>query len=300
MAAHAHVLRALVEFARENPTASHTVAVPFITLALILDDRKAVLASVRSASLAGAAVILVGLTPLLAVLLLGAPRPESSLSLSVSGLVVSWIGLFVSFYGVDAARVALFPLAFLAFMIPIPLLVIDWATSMLKVASTETVAGLFTLTGTPYYREGFVFSLPTFVIEVADRCSGIRSSIALGLTCLVAGHLSLRSWWSKVLLVLAAIPIAVFKNGVRIVTLSQLAIHWDPSFLVGRLHHEGGFVFFGLGLAMLTPVLAGLRRMEKTREEFVMIDQRRQGPDLNTTWSRRLTRISGARTTREN
>ena len=264
LAAHAHVLRALVEFALENPTASHILAVPFITLALIVEDRKAILASVRPARVAGAAVILVGLAPLLASSLLGEPRPDSSLSLSACGLVVSWIGLFLFVYGVEAARVAFFPLAFLSFMIPIPLLLIDGATSALKAASTQTVAGLFTITGTPYYREGFVFSLPTFVIEVADRCSGIRSSIALVLTCLVVGHVSLRSWWSKVLLVLIAMPVAVFKNGVRIVTLSLLAMHWNPSFLVGRLHHEGGFVFFLLGLAMLTPVLAALHRMEKT------------------------------------
>ena len=150
-------------------------------------------------------------------------------------------------------------------MIPIPPLMIDRATSVLKVASTETVAGLFTLTGTPYTREGFVFSLPTFTIEVADQCSGIRSSIALLITSLIAGHVSLRRWWWKVLLVLAVLPIAVFKNGLRIVTLSLLAIHSDPSFLVGRLHHEGGVVFFLLGLAMLAPVLAGLRWMERNR-----------------------------------
>src|SRR6476619_2478368 len=89
MAAHAAVLRGLVDFARANSTGTHIVGVPFIALALILEDRKAILASIRPARLAGAAVTLAGLAPLLALLLRGAPSPEDSLSLSALGLVVS-------------------------------------------------------------------------------------------------------------------------------------------------------------------------------------------------------------------
>ena len=66
--------------------------------------------------------------------------------------------------------------------------------------------------------------------------------------------------------VLAIIPVAIFKNGLRIAALSLLAIHSDPSFLAGRLHHEGGIVFFLLALAMLAPLLTILRRMDKVGE----------------------------------
>ena len=51
-------------------------------------------------------------------------------------------------------------------------------------------------------------------------------------------------------------------NGIRIVTLSTLAIYADPSFLTGKLHNEGGFVFFLLALAILAPVLWLLQRSE--------------------------------------
>jgi exosortase/archaeosortase family protein len=47
----------------------------------------------------------------------------------------------------------------------------------------------------------------------------------------------------------------ILKNGVRIAVLTLLAIHVDPSFLFGRLHRDGGVVFFLLGLALLLPVL---------------------------------------------
>ena len=54
----------------------------------------------------------------------------------------------------------------------------------------------------------------------------------------------------------------VVKNGVRIATLTILANYVDPSFLYGRLHHDGGVVFFLLGLALLLPVYGLLRRGE--------------------------------------
>jgi exosortase/archaeosortase family protein len=68
--------------------------------------------------------------------------------------------------------------------------------------------------------------------------------------------------WRKVLLVLAVLPITVFKNGVRIVGLSWLATYLDPAFLDGRLHNDGGVLFFLLALGLLAPVLWLLRRSQ--------------------------------------
>jgi exosortase len=259
----AGVLHALIALSSNNATASHHVLIPLITLALIYRSRDRIFADVRSAGRVGAGVILAGLG-----LALWGSRywvsgaQGDSLSVMVAALVVLWVGGFLLFYGRDAFRLALFPLLFLGFMIPVPSPLLDAATLFLKTGSTEIVAGLFTLTGTPYYREGFVFSLPNFAIEIADECSGIRSSIALLLTSLVAGDLFLKNRWNKALLVTAVLPIAIFKNGVRIVSLSLLAKYMDPGFLTGQLHHEGGIVFFLLVLPILALILAFLGRSE--------------------------------------
>jgi exosortase len=256
-------VRALVDYSRSNATASHLIAVPFVTLVLIYQNREAIFSSIRFAPFSGVGIVLVGLGLSLGGRLATGSGPlEGSLGVLVAGLVVSWVGGFLLFFGRDAARAALFPLLFLTFTIPIPEPLIAGATQVLKSGSTETVAGLFTLTGTPYHRVGFVFSLPMFAIEVADACSGIRSSIALLLTGLLAGHMFLRDSWAKACVVAAILPVTILKNGIRIVTLSMLAIHVDPEFLTGQLHHEGGVVFFVLGLVILAPVLAVLRKSE--------------------------------------
>lgn len=257
------VLRALVNLARQDPTASHIMLIPFVTLVLICQRRDSIFSSLRSAALAGIGVILVGL----GILLAGRPSGESgshgsSLSIMVGGLVVLWIGGFLLFYGRNAFRAALFPLLFLGFMVPMPSILLDPVILFLKTGSREAVAGLFMLTGTPYHREGFVFSLPKFVIEIADECSGIRSSMALLLTGLLAGHMFLRTGWKKALLVAAIVPTAMVKNGIRIVSLSLLASYVDPGFLTGRLHHDGGIVFFLLTLALLTPLFVLLYSSE--------------------------------------
>jgi hypothetical protein len=45
----------------------------------------------------------------------------------------------------------------------------------------------------------------------------------------------------------------ILKNGIRIATLTLLAMYVDPSFLTGRVHREGGVVFFRMSLLLLLP-----------------------------------------------
>ena len=264
LAANASVVWALVEFSQRDVTASHVILVPFVSIALIYANRTSIFPSATTTLGLGLPIVAAGI----ALSLLGhvaVVDATRALSVSVAGLVLSWIGGYVLFYGAAAGWAALFPLAFLVFMIPPPDAVIDAATQLLKTGSTETVARLFTLTGTLYHRQDYVFSLPGVTIEVADECSGIRSSIALLLTSLIAGHSQLKSPWAKVVLAFAVLPIALLKNAVRIVALTLLAMHVDPSFLTGQLHHEGGVVFFLLALGLMVPLFLALQRLEAVR-----------------------------------
>jgi exosortase len=259
MLAHLQVLRALVELSRGDSSASHLILVPFVSLALVVQARAGIFSSARFEWRRGLAVIGVGVAWTLTALWY---PPLGTLSSSVAAFVVLWIGGFLLSFGAEAFRAAAFPLFFLVFMVPIPAVLLDGAVRVLTIGSSEAVATLLTLTGTPYHREGFVFWLPNLAIEVADECSGIRSTIALALTGLLAGHMYLRRGWSKALLVAVILPVTILKNAIRIVTLSLLSIHMDAGFLTGRLHQDGGVVFFLLALGLLAPVLTVLRRSE--------------------------------------
>jgi exosortase len=259
MLTHLQVLGALVDLSRGDSSASHLILIPFVTLGLVFQDRDEVFSSIRFDWRGGLTVIGLGAAWLLTA---WSYPPLATLSSFVAAFVVLWIGGFLLVYGREALRAARFPLLFLVFMVPIPQMVLDAAVRVLTAGSSEAVEWLFTLTGTPYHREGFVFSLPNLTIEVAEECSGIRSTIALALTSLLAGHLYLRRGWSKALLLGSILPVTILKNGIRIVTLSLLTIHVDPAFLHGRLHHDGGVLFFLLALGLVAPVLVLLRRSE--------------------------------------
>jgi exosortase len=261
IAANASTLRALLELALHDDTSSHVVLIPLLSAALIFMDRAAIFARVGSARVAGAALCLLG-AAFVVVSRLQIMGDAAALEVAIAAVVVLWVGAFLLCFGPQSAAQAIFPLVFLVFMIPLPSGLIGQATGFLKAGSRDTVSALFSMTRTPYYREGFTYSLPNLVIEIADECSGIRSSIALFLTTLVCSYLFLRTGWKRAVVVLAAFPLAILKNGIRIVTLSLLAIHVDPAFLAGELHRDGGVLFFLLTLAMLAPLVVVLHNSE--------------------------------------
>jgi exosortase len=263
-ATNSDTIQAVIQLSRQDASASHLVVIPLVTLALVYRDRKAVFQSIGfDFSGASAFCILGGLLVGLASVngLIGVGWV---LSTAAAGVVLLAVGGFLACFGRQPFRQALFPMAFLVFAVPIPDAILNNTTAVLKRGSTEAVALLFSLTGTPFHRDAYVFTLRDFVIEVADQCSGIRSSIALLLTGLLAGHVYLEGLWKKIVIVLAVLPITVLKNGIRIVTLSLLAMHVNPGFLTGQLHHEGGIVFFVLALIILAPLFMLIRNVGRS------------------------------------
>jgi exosortase/archaeosortase family protein len=97
---------------------------------------------------------------------------------------------------------------------------------------------------------------------VAPECSGIRSTLVLFITSLVAGQLFLRSRWKRALFALAVIPLGIFRNAFRIVTIGELCIHVDPGFIDSPIHHRGGPIFFVISMVPFILLLYYLRKAE--------------------------------------
>jgi exosortase len=154
----------------------------------------------------------------------------------------------------------MFPLLFLVLMVPLPDSLLDMVVTLLQRGSFWAAYSIFKMLGVDASSKEYVVFLPGLSIEVARQCSGIRSALSLFVTSLVAGHLFLKGPARKVILALASFPIAIFKNGLRIVVLSLGAIYVDEGFLSGPLHRRGGIVFFLLSLALLALTIWLLRR----------------------------------------
>jgi len=253
-----------VHYALSNDNASHAILIPAICAWLFFLERDHIYISLGSDLPAAFGFFLAG-AMVAAVAFFSASRLSelNQLSLYVFSLILLWISGFAFLFGRNSLRLAYFPLTFLLFTIPIPDFALERTIYFLQKGSAEIAAVLFDWSGVPVLRDGFVFHLARVNIEVAKECSGIRSSLALLILAIIVAHFYLRTFWRQLLFVLAGLFVMIFKNGVRIVTLTLLASYVDPSFLFGRLHREGGFVFFALGLALLAPLLWLLERNER-------------------------------------
>jgi exosortase len=257
-------IEALVRLAFHDDRYTPILAIPFISCALIWVRRRTNFAGARYSPEAGLVFALAGLALFAITAFSSRIGAEYVLSVKIFALLVVCAGAFVCCYGMQAARDCIFPLAFLLLTIPLPSGVLDHIVVALQTGSAEVAYRLFKLGGVPVLRGGmFQFSLPGVTIEVAKECSGIRSSLSMFISSMLAGYLFLRSGWSRVLFALLTIPIVIFKNAVRIVTISWLGVYVDPGFLHGRLHHYGGLPFSLVALALLVPILLLLVRTER-------------------------------------
>ena len=269
-------LKELTKFSLHSMFYSHIWLIPLVSAFFMFTERKAIFSDLKYSYRGGISLLILGtILYLLGRKLHVQLNQNDYSSLMTFAGIIFLNGAFLLCYGAQAFRAAIFPLFFLIFMVPIPAFLMDRIIHILLIGSAAATDLLFKITGTPYIREGFTFHLPGISIEIAKVCSGIRSSLALIITMVIAGHLFLRTGWKKVVLILAVFPITMFKNGIRIVTISLLATYVDERFLTQSwIHHSGGFLFFIPALVLLGLILWWLKRNEDQGSRFK--DKRKQ------------------------
>jgi len=262
-------MRDLIVLSLHNEYYSHIILIPLISGYFMYLRRKAIFSNITYSYAAGIILIIIG-----GILSLTGKTQEIKLdqndylSLMTFSNLIFWMGGFVFFFGIKAFRIGAFPLLFLIFLIPIPSLLMEKIIFLLQIGSAEATYVFFKLTGISFLREGFVFHLPVFSVEVAKECSGIRSSIALFIMGVILSNMFLQTGCKRIILILCIFPLAIIKNGIRIVTLSLLALYIDESFITNsKLHSEGGIIFFLIALTLLVPILWLLRKSEKRAEK---------------------------------
>lgn len=254
-------LQRLIRLSFEAGYSSHIVLIPFVAAYLIWSDRSRIFAAASySRTLAASTCGLGVLVAAVAFLpIFHLPAFVFQLLTVISVLLLVLAG-FVFFFGSEALNRARFPILLLVLILPMPAILIEKIIQFLQVESANLSEAMFSMLGVPVLRSGFLLTIPGVTVEVAKECSGINSSIALLIITLLVAHETLNTTWRRVLLVTMIIPLSIVKNAIRIVTLTMLATRVDPSFLSGRLHQEGGFVFFLITLALGYPIWKLLRK----------------------------------------
>jgi len=264
LAAFGQPLLALIKYAAGSQLYSYILLVPFVSTYLLylrrdqLPKKYVIDLPLAIVSLAGGLGVL-GFTYWLD--FVGrAPADNDRLTLlTLSFLCCLAAGGFF-FLGRGWMRAAAFPLAYLIFMVPMPDAMADALETASKYASAEVANLLFHFSGTPFLRAGAFFQLPNITIEVAQACSGIRSSWVLFMTSILAANLFLKTRWRRFALVAFVIPLAILRNGFRILVIGLLCVNVGPQMIHSLIHRRGGPVFFVLSLIPFLLMLWWLRK----------------------------------------
>jgi len=178
-----------------------------------------------------------------------------------TSLVVAAFGLVFFFYGAAISRILLFPLAFIATMIPMPMHLVEKLTFRLKIFASVLSVWLVDLLRVVGIHDNVVVRDGSYIrwetsaeamdfIIVGDVCSGLRSLIALLAFGALFAYMAKLSLARKLLLFAAAVPISILANMWRIVTLTFIACRWGSEASHGWVHDVTGYGIFAVAFVL--------------------------------------------------
>ena len=240
-----------------SPDASYGAALACVGLATAWQRRRslALAANPNAPPLAGLVVLVAGIACHLAGSL------GADLFLTRSSLIVVLAGLTWFLAGRPAVRIMAAPLLFLLLAIPLPALVVNAVTLPLQLVASRIAESTLATAGIPVYRDGNVLQLPSTLLQVADACSGLRSLVSLAALGVLLAWATQSSIPKRAAIVLAAVPIAIAMNGLRIAATGVACEVWGRGMAAGGWHTLTGWVTFVISLWLLVQASRAVARL---------------------------------------
>jgi exosortase len=166
-------------------------------------------------------------------------------------MVAMAFGLVWTFQGLARTRALAFPLAYLAFMLPFPPVVMHQLAYGLKEITVRLSTRAAEALGVQLQQSGMTLYLQSGELRVENPCSGLRSLLALLATATAFARFQPGAWWRRGLLLASGIPIAVIGNAVRLTLLILIAHYAGVRQATGWIHDLSGYVLFAGALAAL-------------------------------------------------
>jgi len=231
---------------------SHGFFVVPLALYFIWERRSQLKAAPLAPSAAGVLILVLSLGVLIAGLL------GAELFLTRISLIGVLSGTVLYVWGRHHFRILVFPLAFLILMVPLPTIIFNQIAFPLQLLASRAGEMVIGLAGIPVVREGNVLQLPSQTLEVAEACSGIRSLVSLIMLAIVLGHFTEPRISRRVLLAIAAVPIAIVANAARVAGTGLISEWVSPAAADGFLHTFSGWLLFVVAFIGLVAVQRSL------------------------------------------
>jgi exosortase len=250
--------QALANAASRQPYAGHVVFVPIVAAVVLAAELPRWRGVSRRGHAAGAALAALALT------LLGLGYRTGSLPLQAVSLAAAAAAFLLWSRGTRGVRTAGFVVPFLLLAIPPPgeLLAAVGPPVQYFVATFSTV--VLESLHIPVEQQGIFLHLPGQTLEVAEECNGLR--FLLILVVLVSGfaRLVLRTIPAQLLVIVAAIPVAVLANAIRVAATAVGAYAIGPHVATGPVHYYVGKGMWLLAILFMIGTTWVLRtRMER-------------------------------------
>jgi exosortase B len=179
-------------------------------------------------------------------------RSQSFMMVEVGSQIFMLCALVLCFMGKRALRLIWFPLFFLAFMTPLPEVLVSEVTAPLKSAVSTVSANLLYAMGYPISRAGVILNVGQYQLLVADACAGLNSMFTLeALGLLYMNLMQYTSVGRNITLSILVVPIAFCANIVRVTILVLVTYHFGDAAGQGFVHGFAGMVLFLVGLTFV-------------------------------------------------
>ncbi len=246
------VLRDLVERWSSDPQYSHGFLIPFV--ALYIGHLRMTETSVCESATQSRGLLLVAIGGFL--YWLGAHLyfqwiEQASLLPVIFGTMLliggRWLG-----------RVSWPAVAYLLFMIPLP-----YRVEVALALPLQTIAGkcselVLQTCGIAAIRTGNLIRVEEHVLGVAEACSGMRMMVVFFAISVAVALIIRRHWVENTILIVSAVPIAIFCNVVRISVTGLLYVFAGPELAEFLFHDLAGWLMMPAALAILALELKDL------------------------------------------
>lgn len=189
--------------------------------------------------------------------------------LEIEGLAMyaAIISAFYLLVGGALLRALWFPIVYLAVALPPPDTLVSLITQPLKIAISESAVSLLHGLGYPIASSGVTIQIANYELLVAAACAGLNSIITLSAICLFYVYLRHRSDFTAFLIVgLLIIPVAVFSNFIRVLSLVLITYYLGEAAAQGFLHDFAGLTVFLVALVSIIAVDSLFTRLRSRRK----------------------------------
>lgn len=219
-----------------NDYYSHGFLIPIISGYLIYNMRGDLKNIEKKQSQEGLFVFMAG------IIMYGIGSLNSIRFISGLSLLVTIFGLILYLYGWKFINKVKFPLVFLIFMIPLP--IIDIVAPPAQTIAATGSFDIAKLVGLPIERDGNQLTLPSGTFEVAVECSGLNSLISLLALGTIYAFILEGGLLKKLTISFSSIPIAMLGNILRITSVLIVGNKYGTDVAEGYFHQFSSIVLF--------------------------------------------------------